>query len=224
VSHKKVGLLMIYVSLLTFALSGIGRSAPEESRSVYHQEYVGLEIDVLAPTNANPGDSINVTIKTQAAVQSINVKYINVIFYGFTNATTKLANVTLGNFTHLQDSSLSQYEVEYNITIPDDISTGLTYGEISCEWEFMGAPQKILPSGFPLTYVKDNALEELQAKYDELDVAHNSTLEDYYQLEAKLKGEVDSARNLMYVFVATTIVAAITVGVLLVRKPKKVWV
>jgi hypothetical protein len=223
VSQKKLGLLMVYVSLLIIALSGVGRSAPEESRSVYHQEYVGLEIDVLAPFNANPGDTINVTVKTQAAVQSINVKYINVIFYGFTNATTKLANVTLGNFTHLQDSSLSHYEVEYNITIPDDISTGLTYGEISCEWEFMGATQKILPSGFPLIYVKDKALDE-QAKYDELDVAHNSTLEDYYQLEAKLKGEVDSVRNLMYVFVATTIVAAIIVGILLVRKPKKVWV
>lgn len=214
---------MVYVFFLTLALSGIGRSAPEESRSVYHQEYAGLEIDVLAPNNANPGDSINVTVKTRAAVQSINVKYINVIFYGFTNATTNLAIVTLGNFTHVQDSSLSHYEVEYNITIPYNISTGLTYGEISCEWEFMGAPQKILPSGFPLTYVKDTALEELQAAYDELDAAHNATLEDYNQLESKLEGNVDSVRNLMYVFVATTIIAAITVGVLLVRKPKKVW-
>jgi hypothetical protein len=217
-------LLMFYVSLLTLALSGIGWSAPEESRSVYHQEYVGLEIDVLAPVYANPGDSINVTVKAQAAVQSIYVKYINVIFYGFTNATTELANVTLGNFTQFHDSPLSYHKVEYNITMPDNISTGLTYGEITCEWEFMGAPQKILPSGFPLTYVKDTSLEELQDKYNELDVAHNSTLEDYNQLESKLKGEVDSARNLMYVFVATTIVAAITVGVLLVRKPKKVWV
>lgn len=214
--------MTFYVFLLTLAFSGVGKSAPEETRSVYYLEYGGLEIDIWAPYQAYPGETINVTVKTKAAVQQpLYVKYVNIAFYGVINATTE---VTLAKIAHLENSSLSSHEIEYNITIPDHISSGLTYGEISCEWDLMGAPQKIPPSGFALTYIKDKALEELQADYEELNATYHSTLEDYNQVESKFKGEVDSTRNLMYVFVATTVVATITAGILLIRKPKKVWV
>ena len=221
-SPKKLGIIAFCIFLSTLGFSGIGKSAPEEAHSVYYLEYIGLEIDIWAPNQAYPGD-INVTVKTKAAVeqQPVYVKYVNVDFYGVVNATTE---VSLAKIVHLENSSLSFHEVEYNITIPDYISAGLTYGEISCEWDFMGAPQKISPSGFALTYIKDIAFEELQADYEELNATYHSTLEDYEELESKYKGEVDSTRNLMYVFVVTTIIAAITVGILLIRKPKKVWV
>ena len=221
-SPKKLGIMTVCVFLLTLAFSGIGKSAPEETRSVYYLEYGGLVIGIWSPNQTYPDETINVTVKTSSAItEPIFVKYINVTFYGVVNATTE---VTLDEITHLENSSLSNHEVEYNITIPDSISAGLTYGEISCEWDFMGAPQKIPPSGFALTYIKDVAFEELQADYEELNATYHSTLEDYEELESKYKGEVDSTRNLMYVFVVTTIIAAITVGILLIRKPKKVWV
>jgi hypothetical protein len=221
VALRKLGLVMVCVFFLALAFSGVGRSVPEEMNNVYSLEYGGLEIDIWAPYQAYPGDTISVTISTKAAVQqSIYVKYINVDFYGVVNATTE---ATLAEITHLENSSLTSHEVEYNITIPNHISTGLTFGEISCEWELMGAPAKIPRSGFALTYIKDTSIEELQADYEELNATYQSTLEDYTQLE-KSKGEVDSTRNLMYVFVATTVIASITVGVLLIRKPKKVWV
>lgn len=213
--------MAVCVFLLTIAFSGVCKSAPEDTHSVYSLEYGGLEIDIWAPYQAYPGDTISVTVKAEAATQQpIYVKYINVEFKGAVNATTV---ITLSNITHIKDSSLSLHEVEYTITIPNNISTGLTYGEISCEWELMGAPQKIPISGFALTYIKDTAFEELQADYKSLNATYQSTLKDYNQLE-KSSGEVDSTRNLMYVFVATTIIATITVGVLLIRKPKKVWV
>jgi hypothetical protein len=221
VSPKKVGLIAVSVFLLTLVFSGVGK-AVEDTHSVYSQRYVGLIIDISAPYHANPGDTINVTVRTESLQQQpLYVKIINLTLYGLTNVTTKTA---FAKFTHLQNSSLTFHEVEYNITIPENIFPGLTYGEISCDWEFMGAPQKIPVSGFPLTYVNDLALEELQADYDELNATYQSTLEDYNQVESKFKGEADATRNLMYVFIATTIVAAITVGVLLIRKPKKVWV
>ncbi|UCC58269.1 MAG: hypothetical protein JSW14_07990 [Candidatus Bathyarchaeum sp.] len=221
-TEKRLGIMALCILLLTLLFSGVDRLAAEETRSVYYLEYGGLVIDIWAPDQAYPGESINVTVKTEAAMQQpIYIKYINVDFYGVENTTTE---VTLDQIVHLENSSLTFHEVKYNITIPDSISTGLTYGEISCEWDFMGAPQKIPPSGFALTYVKDTALEELQADYDELNATYHSTLEDYNQLESKHQGEVDSTRNLMYVFIATTVVAAITVGVLLLRKPKKVYV
>jgi predicted transcriptional regulator len=88
----------------------------------------------------------------------------------------------------------------------------------------MGAPQKIPSSGFALTYIENVALEQLQAEYDELNATHQSIFEEYTELKAGIKDEVDSTRNLMYVFIVTTVVASITVVILLMRKPKKVWV
>ena len=220
-SPKKVGLTVVCVFLLTLVFSGVGKSAPDETRNVYSLEYVGLEIDVWAPYQAYAGDTINVTIKAEAVVQSLYVNYINVSFCGVENVTSE---VSFADIVHMKNSSLSSHEVDYSITIPDYVSPGLTYGEITCEWEFMGATQKVHPSGFALTYVKDVEFEELQADYDELNATYQSTLVDYNQLESKYKGEADSARNLMYVFIVTTVIAAITVGVLLIKKPKKVWV
>ena len=218
---KKLCVMALCAFLLTLAFSGVGKSAPEEIASVYYLEYGGLKIDIRAPDQAYPGENITVTVKTEAVVPQIYVKYINVDLYGVVNATTE---VYLDQITHLKNSSLSSHEVQYNITIPDNICPGLTYGIITCEWELMGAPQKIPSSGFALTYIKNMALEQLQAEYDELNATHQSIVQEYNELKSDLNEESDSTRNLMYVFIATTVVASITVVVLLMRKPKKVWV
>ena len=218
---KKLCVMALCAFLLTLAFSGVGKSAPEETPSVYYLEYGGLKIDIRAPDQAYPGENITVTVKTEAVVPQIYVKYINVDLYGVVNATTE---VYLDQITHLKNSSLSSHEVQYNITIPDNICPGLTYGIITCEWELMGAPQKIPSSGFALTYIKNVELEQLQAEYDELNATYQTILQDYTELESGLNEEADSTQNLMYVFIATTVVASITVVVLLMRKPKKVWV
>ena len=213
--------MALCVFLLTLAFSEIGKSAPEETRNVYYLEYGGLKIDIRAPDQAYSGENITVTVKTEAVVPKIYVKYINVDLYGVVNATTE---VILDQISHLKNSSLSSHEVQYNIKIPDNISPGLTYGIINCEWEALGASFEILSSGFVLTYVKNVALEQLQAEYDELNATHQSVLQENTELKSGINEDVDSTRNLMYVFIATTVVASITVFVLLMRKPKKVWV
>jgi len=213
--------MALSVFLLTLAFAGAGKSAPEEPPSVYCLEYGGLTIEIRAPEQAYPGENITVTVKTETAVPEIYIKSIKVELYGVIDATTR---VSLENITHLRNSFLSSsHEVQYNITIPDNISPGLTYGIINCEWDLWGSPQKIPSSGFVLTYIKDVKLEDLQAEYDELNATHQSIVQDYTELKSDTK-EVGSTRNLMYVFVATTVVASITVAVLLMRKPKKVWV
>jgi hypothetical protein len=221
VKLKKLGVMTLCTFLLILAFSGVGNSAPKELPSVYYLEYGGLTIDIRAPDQANPGENITVTVKTEAVVPQIYVKYINIDLYGVVNATTE---VYLDQISHLKNSSLSSHEVQYNIKIPDNICPGLTYGEVSCEWEALGASFEILSSGFVMTYIKDVALEQLQVEYDELNATHQSILEEYTELKSGIKEEVDSTRNLMYVFIVTTVVASITVVVLLMRKPKKVWV
>jgi hypothetical protein len=206
--------------LLTLAFCGVGKSAPEETNNVYHIDYGGLTIDITAPIQAYPGENISITVTTEAVTQ-IDIEYIYVRIYGLVNATTEL---TLSNITHIEDSPLTFHEATYNIAIPDNISPGLTYGIISCKWDFMDSPEKIPSSGFALTYIKNVALEQLQAEYDELNTTYQSVVQENTELKSGIKEEVDSTRNLMYIFIATTVVASITVVVLLMRKPKKVWV
>jgi hypothetical protein len=222
VKLKKLCVMALCTIFLTLAFSGVAKSAPEETQTVSPLDYGGLRIDITAPVQACPGDNITVTVKTSASnVQQIYVRYITIDLYGVINATTK---VYLDQIEHLSNVSLSSDEIQYNVTIPNNISPGLTYGEVSCEWEALGASFEILSSGFVLTYIKNIALEQLQAEYDELNATHQSILQEYTELKSGIKEEVDSTRNLMYVFIATTVVASITVIVLLMRKPKKVWV
>jgi len=207
--------------LLTLAFSGVGHSAPEETPSVYYLEYGGLKIDIRAPTQSYPGENITVTVKAEA-ITEIYVKYVRVTIYGALNATDK---VTLREINHLENSSfLSSYEAQYNVTIPNDMSPGLTYGIISCEWELMHSQQEVLPSGFALTYIRNVDLEQLQSEYEALNATHQSLLQNYTELESGFNEDLDSTRNLMYIFVATTVVASITVIILLMRKPKKIWI
>lgn len=207
--------------LVTLVFSGIVQAAPEAAQSVYDLEYVGLKVNILAPKQAYPGDTIPVTVNAEA-ITPLLVKYITVTLYGALNATEE---ITLREITHLENTSFSSsYEIQYNVTIPSDMSPGLTFGIISCEWELMGAPQKIPESGFALTYVRNVDLEQLQTEYAQLNATYQSLLQNQTDLESNLQGEVDSTRNLMYIFVATTIVASVTVLVLLMRKPKKIWI
>ncbi|MCJ7721120.1 hypothetical protein MUO98_01745 [Candidatus Bathyarchaeota archaeon] len=221
---QKVCIMALCTLLLTLASFGLGHSAPDETPSVYYLEYGGLKIDVRAPSQSYPGENITVTVKAEA-ITEIYVKYVRVTIYGALNATDK---VTLRDIIHLENysftSSFEIHEVQYNVSIPDNMSPGLTYGVISCEWELMGSPQKILPAGFVLTYIRNMDLEQLQTEYQELNDTHQSLLQNYTELESGINEDLDSTRNMLYIFVATTVVASITVIVLLMRKPKKIWI
>jgi hypothetical protein len=208
--------------ILTLALSGVCSADPQETVTAYPLNYGGLQIAITGPVQARPGDNITVTVRTSATdVQQIHITYITLKLYGVVNVTD---SVPLVEIDHLNDVPLSVHEIHYNVTIPDDIAPGLIYGEVSCSWKALGVSFEILDSGFVLTYVEDLALEQLQAEYDELCDTHETILDEYNQLKSENGGDSDSTRNLMWVFVATTIIASITVVVLLMRKPKKVWV
>ena len=209
--------------LLILAFSGVGYAAPQGTQTVTPLDYGGLRIDITAPVQARPGDNITVTVKTSASdVQQVFINYISLELYGAINATNR---VPLAQIDHLHDVALSSHQTNYTITIPDDLSPGLTYGEVSCDWKALGVSFEILSSGFVLTYIEDVALEQLQTDYNDLNATHQTILKEYNELKSQVTGETsDSTRNLMYVFILTTVVASITVVVLLMRKPKKVWI
>jgi hypothetical protein len=210
------------VFLLSVAFSGIGYAEPQGTETVTPLDYGGLRIDITAPVQARPGDTINITVRTSASdVQQIFINYITLELYGIVNVTDC---VPLAQIDHLSNVPLSIHEIHYNITIPDNLSPGLIYGDVSCNWKALGVSFEILSSGFVLTYIEDVELEQLQTDYDELSATHESILQEYNELKSQVPDNSDSTRNLMWVFIATTIVASITVFVLLLRRPKRVWV
>ncbi|MBT8172282.1 hypothetical protein KJN74_05370 [Candidatus Bathyarchaeota archaeon] len=218
---SKLCLIVLGVLLCTISFTGISLGDTEETTSVYYLEYGGLKIDVTAPVQSYPGQTILVSVQAQA-ITEIFVKYLRIGIFGALNATHK---ITLREITHLENSAFaSSYESTYNITIPNNMVPGLTYGILSSEWELMGSPQKIPESGFVLTYIRNLDLEHLQAEFETLNTTHQSLLQNYSELESTFKEDVESTRNLNYVFIATTVIAGITVIVLLMRKPKKIWI
>ena len=217
---KKVFAMVLSVFLLTLAFSGTGLSQSEQTKNVYTLEYGGLLIDIVAPVQSSPGKNVTITITTEA-VTEVNVEYLYILIYGIVDAK---AEISLAEITHLEGTSVSFHEANYQISIPSNISPGLIYGVISSEWDFMGSHQTIPPSGFALTYIQNIELEELQTQLNELNATYHASLENLTNLESDLCVEIDSTRNLMYIFVITTVVASITVVVLLMRKPKKVWI
>lgn len=212
---KKLFALLVCVFLFTLTFFGTVWSQSEQTKSVYTLSYGGLIVNIVAPVQSSPGQNITITITTEAASGlEVDVEYMDILIYGIVDAKNE---ISLAEITHLKNASLSFYEASYQVAIPNDISPGLIYGIISSEWDLMGANNRILPSGFALTYIQNIEFEQLQSQYKEL----NAT---FTALDSDLGVELDSTRNLMYIFVATTVVASITVVVLLMRKPKKVWI
>lgn len=217
---KKMLPILVGIFLFTLVFSGIVISQSEQVKNVYHIAYAGLIIDIFAPFQTFPGENLTLTISTEALTQ-INIQYINLAIYGIVDESTE---VTLSTISHLEGSSLTFNETNYEISIPNNISPGLIYGNITCKWDFMGSIETILPSGFPLTYVRNINLEQLQTEYNQLNSSYQLLLQNYTELESTFQAEIDSTQNYMYIFIATTLVATITVVVLLMRKPKKIWI
>ena len=222
---KKVVILPLILSMLLFSIvsSALLGSTPGEIWTVYDLEYAGLRVRIEAPRQVDPGENITVTIRAEAPLDDVYVDYIYVDIYALKNETNE---IPLETIAHLEASKLALHEmhkVDYIITIPNDTSAGLTYGIIQCKWEFQNAPEKIPPAGFVLTYVRNSELDQLRAEYDELMANYTSLLGNYTELDSKYAGELGGARNLMYVFVSTTIIAVGTVLFLILRKPKRFW-
>jgi hypothetical protein len=216
---KKVAVLSLILSmlLLTLTYGAVVRATSEDRRPVYEVDSLGLKVSIVAPYVANPGENITVTINVTAdASGDVEVEYIHVNIHGLRNETEEISPPLAGIYINTVP-----YHVDHIITVPNDTCPGLLYGVI--EWgdlivQFSLGEVKIEnppPSGFVVTYVKNVELEGLQAAYDTL-LANYTKLENY-------KSDLGSTRNVMYILVATTVVSAATVLILLLRRPKRLW-
>ena len=216
---KKVVVFGLLMLSLTLTYGAVVRATSEERRPVYEMNSLGLKVSIAAPYFADPGENITVSVNVTAeASGSIDFGYIRIRICGLINETEEIS-------PPLEDIYITSvpYQYDHIITIPNDTCPGLLYGTIEWgEWnvQFPGGGMKVTidnppPAGFVVTYVKNVELEELQGAYDSL-LANYTKYENY-------KSELGSTRNLMYIFVATTVVSAATVFIILLRRPKRLW-
>ena len=114
----------------------------------------------------------------------------------------------------------------------DDLSStysGLlaTYNSLKSDYDSLKATYDSLKSSYDSLKSEHDTLvsdySTLQKKYTSLDSDYNSLLADYDALESEYEmsvGDLGTSRNLMYVFVVTTIVFVATSIILFLRKPK----
>lgn len=211
--------LILLMLLLPLKFGAAAGATSEERRLVYEVDSLGLKVSVVAPYIADPGENITVTINVTAdASGDVEVEYIHVNIYGLRNVTEEIS-ASLANIY----INVVPYQVDHVLTIPNDTCPGLLYGTIEWgEWsmQFPGGGMKVTienppTAGFVVTYVKNVEHEALQAAYDSL-LANQTKLENY-------QSELGSTRNVMYILVATTVISAATVFLLLIRRPKRPW-
>ncbi len=221
---KKVVALSLSLSilLLTLTYGAVVRATSEERRTVYEMDSLGFKLSIIAPYFADPGENITVTVTANAS-SNLNIEYIHISIYGLKNETEEISPPL--KKIHITPVPTVMYQANHTITIPNETAPGLLYGII--EWGKWSVCTQLTdgkmemtidnppPAGFVVTYVRNVELENLQEAYNEL-LANYTKLENY-------ESDLGSTRNLMYIFVATTVVSAITAFVLLLRRPKRIW-
>jgi len=110
-------------------------------------------------------------------------------------------------------STYSGLQATYNSLKSDFDSLTATYDSLKSKYDSLESEHNTLISDY----------SALQKKYTSLDSDYKSQLADYESLKSEYEasvGELGTSRNLMYVFVVTTIVFIATSIILFARKPK----
>jgi len=221
--RKKI--IILVVSMFTLSLAFVF-TAIAEAQSVWSFTWEGIDIEIYAPSQAYPGDNITLRaiVKSKEDLQDV---YVTIAIHGsisegYEKWTTYVEVLEDVDFPVGETNDLQNFTV----SIPSNVSSGLIYGHIYCTWKVYRVPvwkDRSCEDSFEVTYLKNRKFEQLQETYNELNETYNSLLVNYTELESKYKGELGTTRNLIYVFVATTVVSGATALVLLMRRPKRIW-
>jgi hypothetical protein len=222
---KIITLLMLTIPLLTLTFSSIVQLALSEPQAqpAWNYESEGFSVKVYAPSQAYPGDVVPINVTVNATADLLDV-YVILEIFGSKYENCSHWNTT--SFNVLWNEGLGAGEgitKQCDLEVPSNADPGLIYSYIICKWMTLDLQDHSKYDSFSVTYLKNKNFEELQNEHAELQNKYNELNTKYNELESKHEGEIGSTRNLMYIFVATTIVAAVTVIVLLIRRPNKPW-
>jgi len=193
---KTIVLLVLPIFLLTLMVSNSIVYATEE-RKVLSRNYVGLGVDVYAPYQAYPGETVTVRVRVEA-LQDVKNASVTLFIWGSRSEGYSPwgTSFTVLDVTDFPNGTVK--EEGYDVPIPSDVSPGLTYGILSIEWSIYRSPSwedQWDKASFRATYLKNKDYEDLQIT-------------------------LQSTTTLMYAFLATTIALVISTAYFARKKPK----
>jgi hypothetical protein len=207
-------------------------SEMSEDLTCYTLDFGCLFVEVVAPAIAWPGDTINVTVHTQASA-SIHVDFINLNLSCLGGNFTKVPLLNTSSTLENVDLDLGFInETRYEIIIPNDTLPGMIFGFIWYDWYIKGSvpdTHQVLPEAFPATFIEDKAYIELKEGYDNLESSYTSLASNYTDLQERYQelenkgAEGNNATSLMYLFLITTGIFVGTTILLIVKQPKSSW-
>jgi len=195
-------LLALPIVLLTLMFFNPLVYATEE-RKVLSRKYPGLGVDVYAPYQAYPGETVKVRVRVEALEDTKNVS-ITMFIWGSKSEGSTPWSVSFSILDLTDFPNGTTKEEAYNVTIPSDIDPSMAYGILFLDWSIYRSPSwedQWDKASFRATYVKNRDYENLQESHNQLEIASNNL------------------RTIAYILSVTTIALAMST-VYLVKKRK----
>ncbi len=182
-----------------FVLSFIVSStSATESRLIWTFYWEGMDIQIYAPYQAYPNDTMTIRIRVEAREELQDVT-VRLRMYG------SKSQGYLGwfySFYALQNVDLSHGVVEdqyFEVDIPDDVDPGLVYSQTSCSWKVQRGSSWQDQSNdgvFRVTYLRNKPYEDLQVTYNQLLADYDSLVSSYNTLHTDYDSLQTSYNNL----------------------------
>lgn len=177
-----------------------------EERKVLSRNYVGLGLNVYAPYQCYPGETIAVRVRVEA-LEDVKNASVTVFIWGSKSEGNNPWSTSFAVLDVTDFPSGTVKEEAYNVTMPSDIDPGLTYGILFLDWSIYRAPSweyQWDKASFRATYMKNRDFENIQEMYTQLEM------------------ELNNSRTLAYFLSATSIAFAIS-AVYFAKKRKKTY-
>ena len=237
--------MMLLTILVLFLIPRSYTQETNEIRTFYHHDEAGLIVDVEAPADTEPGQEINVSVSLHCYAANLSVSYLYVTIFDFESGEKKIPIETIKHVERgigYKPKFNETYAQTYEIKVPEDV-WDITYGEVSCQWNFGGHTFFIREDGFTMTYVRNIKMENLKEQLANKTQEYNTLWENYTQLNQTYwelnqtywelnqtywnlktnQTSEDNTRFAMIIFIITTVFFAATTLYLMAKKPKEYW-
>jgi hypothetical protein len=180
---KRIITFLSLMFLLSFIVPSINAT---ETRLVWTFFWEGINVEIYAPYQAYPNQTmtIRVIVEAREDLQNVTIRFR---IYG---SKSEGYLSWFNSFYAFYDVDLASGSVEdqyFNVSIPEDVDPGLIYSQMSCSWKVWreSSWQSQSSDGvFRVTYLRNNPYEKLQVAYNQLVTNYNSLLSSYNQLLA----------------------------------------
>jgi len=167
--------------LLSFIVSSVNATEP---RLVWTFFWEGLNVEIYAPYQAYPNQTMTIRVRVEARedLQDVTVRFR---IYGSKSEGYLGWFYSFYAFYNVDLSSGIVEDQYFNVNTPEDVDPGLIYSQTSCTWKVW---RESLWQGqsndgvFRVTYLRNKPYEDLQVAYNQLTADYNSLLSNYNQL------------------------------------------